>query len=88
MSDVLNTDEAVMERAEEKANSASKIVDQIERITEKMSEVVTDKKPVSVSTPNIAALIMKVPLFILEDKMVEKKTNSTDPDSKTSMSRT
>ena len=80
MSDVLDTNESVMKKAETKTKSATKMAVQIEKITEKMAEAVTEEKPVKVSTPNIAALIMKVPKFILEQK---NETDSTDPDTGT-----
>ena len=64
MSDVLDTDDTIMKKAQKEKNSASKMADQISKISEKMAETVTKDKSISVSTPNIAALIMKVSNFL------------------------
>ena len=76
MSDVLNTNDTIMERAENDGNSATKMANQITKLSEKMAETVTEEKRVEVSTQNIAALIMKVPKFILNPD--EKKNDTTD----------
>ena len=81
MSDVLDTDETIIKEAEMRTKAATKMAQKIEKFTEMMAEVVTEEKPVVVSTSNIAALIMKVPKFILAGKNETNTTSPGDPDS-------
>ena len=61
MSDVMNTNDSIMARAEEKGGIVTKLANQVNLLVEKMAETVTVNNSVSVSTQNIAILIMKIP---------------------------
>ena len=74
MSNVLETADNVMKEAEIKTTAASMLVRQIEDLKLKLSETVAENKSIIATTPNIAALITKVPESILNEN--ETKTDS------------
>ena len=70
MSNILDTEVEIMEKAELVSTSASEIINLIEQLTDKMASAVEEKGlVVNVSAPNIGAYITRVPSHLLKGKV-------------------
>ena len=76
LSNVLDTDVSIMEEAERKTHAPTKIVAQIEKLTNKLSTVVNANFSINITTPNVAVFISKIPASPFAMNVQENEGNT------------